>query len=53
VTLAEATRQYQDALEAHRAHGSDNTREQLDEAWVLMLDLWSTVTVDRFVEGLA
>jgi hypothetical protein len=40
VTLAEAGRQYQDALEAHRIHDSVNTLEQVLEARQLLGQLW-------------
>jgi hypothetical protein len=40
VTLAEASRQFQNALEAYRLHGSANTWEQLEQAERALFVAW-------------
>jgi hypothetical protein len=40
VTLAEASRQFQNALEAYRLHESPNTFEQLEQAEKALFVAW-------------
>jgi hypothetical protein len=40
MTLAEASRQFQNALEAYRLHESPNTFEQLEQAEKVLFVAW-------------